>query len=70
MAFKKLVGCDKSDMGIWARSNASKNFITEIVQMKESSVRKLIKEPTEEHAAEVRAFTKILSLIEECQRMN
>jgi len=69
MAFKKLVNCDSSDMVRWANSLPTREFVIELNLGREKSLRALIKKPTEESAAEVRAFDRIVSLIEEARNM-
>jgi hypothetical protein len=67
VAYNKLIDCDKSDMSMWANSVMAKNFIREITELREVRLRKLIDKPTEAHAESVKAFDKILSLIEEAK---
>jgi hypothetical protein len=69
VAFKKLNRCDSSDMVRWASSIPTDEFKTEILEMRNKSLRSLIKKPTEESAAEVRAIDRIVSLIEEARNM-
>jgi hypothetical protein len=69
MAFKKLNNCDSSDMVRWANAIPTIEFIREISEIREKSLRSLIKKPTEESAAEVRAIDRIVSLIEEARNM-
>ena len=69
MAFKKLHNCDSSDMVRWANSPATIEFVKEIVLEREKSLRALIKKPTEDSAAEVRAIDRVVSLIEEARNM-
>ena len=67
MGFSKLINCDKSDMSAWARSVPAQNFIREIRDLREVRLRKLIDKPSEAHAESVKAFDKILDLIEGVQ---
>jgi hypothetical protein len=69
VAFKKLVNCDSSDMVRWANSLPTREFVREISEIREKSLRSLIKKPTEESAAEVRAIDRVVSLIEEARNM-
>ena len=69
MAFKKLSNCDSSDMVRWANSPATIEFVKEMVLEREKSLRALIKKPTEDSAAEVRAIDRVVSLIEEARNM-
>jgi hypothetical protein len=69
MAFKKLNNCDSSDMVRWANAIPTNEFVREISEIREKSLRSLIKKPTEESAAEVRAIDRIVSLIEEARNM-
>lgn len=69
MAFKKLVNCDSSDVALWANGIVAREFEKEIDGHREKSLRALIKKPTEENAAEVRAYDKVKSLLEEARRM-
>lgn len=69
MAFKKLINCDSSDMVRWANAIPTIEFVKEISEMREKSLRALIKKPTEDSAAEVRAIDRIVSLIEEARNM-
>jgi hypothetical protein len=69
MAFKKLQGCDSSDMVLWAMSPMAQNFLTEIGERRDVALRKLIKSPTEESAAVVRAYDHVTSLLEEAQKL-
>jgi hypothetical protein len=69
MAFKKLTNCDSSDVGLWARHSVAHEFEKEINECREKSLRSLIKKPTEESAAEVRAFDRIVSLLEEARNL-
>ena len=69
MAFKKLINCDASDVSLWARGVVAGEFEKEIDECREKSLRALIKKPTEENAAEVRAFDRVKSLLEEARRM-
>ena len=67
MAFNKLGDFDKSDVSAWANHGITHIFVQEIDVLRGMSLKKLIKKPTEESAADVRAFDKILSIIEEAQ---
>ena len=69
MAFRKLSTCDGSDVGLWARHIVAQEFEKEIDECREKSLRALVKKPTEESAAEVRAFDRVKSLLEEARRM-
>lgn len=69
MAFKKLQGCDSSDMTIWAMSPMAQNFLAEVEERRGAALRKLIKSPTEESAAVVRAYDYVTSLFEEAQKL-
>jgi hypothetical protein len=69
MAFKKLINCDSSDVGLWARHTVAYEFEKEIEQCRAKSLRDLIKKPTEENAAEVRAFDRVVSLLEEARNL-
>jgi hypothetical protein len=69
VAFKKLARCDSSDMVRWASSIPTDVFVEEILEMREKSLRALIKKPSEDSAAEVRAIDRIVSLIEEARNM-
>ena len=67
MAFSKLIDCDKSDMSLWANSIPAKNFIREVMDMRDTSTRNLFKNGASKHdenASSVKAFEKILELIE------
>jgi hypothetical protein len=68
VAFNKLGDYDKSDLMAWANHGIAKIFVEEIMVLRNMSLKKLIKKPTEEYAADVRAYDKILSLIEEARR--
>jgi hypothetical protein len=65
VAFNKLEGCDSSDMAIWATSAMSENFLKEIMVPREQALGRLIKKPTEEDAAIVRAYDRVVRLMEE-----
>ena len=69
MAFKRLDGCDSSDMTAWAMSPMAQNFLREIEERRGKALRDLIKSPTEENAAVVRAYDHVKSLFEEAQKM-
>lgn len=69
MAFKKLESCDSSDMVVWAGSIPSREFLKEVAKLRCVSLRRLIKEPTEQNAAEVRAFDKVSELMEEARNL-
>ena len=69
MGFKKLEDCDSSDMFIWANSAPTKNFVREIMVPRNQALGRLIKKPTEEDAAIVRAYDRVMSLIEEARCM-
>jgi hypothetical protein len=47
----------------------SEAFLAEIDLERSKSLRALVKKPTEESAAEVRAFDRVKSLVEEARRM-
>jgi hypothetical protein len=69
VAFSKLTDCDKSDIALWANQLAMKEFEREIISTRDASLRALIKKPTEEKASDVRAYEKILCLIEEARSL-
>ena len=67
MAFRKLDGCDMSDMKIWAQSIPAENFTKEVNERRAKAVRTLIKCGNEENAAAVRAFDFVNRLFEEAR---
>jgi hypothetical protein len=70
MAWKKPINCDSSDIGLWARHTVAHQFEREINEHRDKSLRSLIKKPTEESAAEVRAFDRVVSLLEEARKLH
>jgi hypothetical protein len=69
VAFKKLKGCDRSDMGLWANTVTCDNLIAEIKEYRDKELRELIRAPSEASGASVRAYDKVFALIEECRKM-
>jgi rRNA maturation endonuclease Nob1 len=69
VAFNKTGDLDKSDVALWANNEASRVFDYEVREIREKSLRSLIKKPTEESASEVRICDKILSLMEEARKL-
>lgn len=69
MPFKKLEGCDSSDMTVWAMSPMAQNFLGEVKERRDTALNKLIKGPSEENAAVVRTYDKITRLFEEAQKL-
>lgn len=69
MAFKKLNGIDGSDMHRWGVSPCATAFMDEIAERREVALRALIKKPTEENAAVVRAYDKVSELMEIARKM-
>jgi len=72
MAFKKLKGCDSSDMGLWANRIEATNLIKEVEDRREQALSILIraKNPNrEESAAVVRAYNLVLGLFKEAREM-
>ena len=69
MAFRKLINCDGSDMALWARSAMAETFILEVMVPREQALGRLIKHPTEEDAATVRAYDRVARLFEEAKKM-
>jgi hypothetical protein len=69
MAFRKLEGCDSSDMAIWAMSPMASNLLREVEDRRAKALRDLIKAPTEENAAVVRAYDCVMSLFEEARKL-
>lgn len=69
MAFNSLTGCDSSDVQIWASSPVARNFIEEVVSRRETALRELIKSPSEESAAIVRAYDHVLGLFKEAREL-
>ena len=65
MAFKKLKGCDRSDMSLWANTPACDNLISEITELRNKELRELIREPSDAKGASVRAYDKTLALLSE-----
>lgn len=70
MASKRYKGIDSSDMQLWASSPCATAFIADIVDSRESALRALIKTPTEEKAAVVRAYDKVLALFDDNRNVN
>lgn len=58
---------DNSDMQLWATHACSYQFFSEVEKEIEAGIRALIKNPTHENAEKVKAFQKIVSLIEEAR---
>lgn len=72
MAFKKLEGCDGSDMALWAVSAPAANFEREVVFMRDMASRALLDckaEDHDQHAQKVKAFNKVLGLLEEARKL-
>lgn len=69
MAFKKLDGCDKSDMSLWGLAVTTRNFKMELDSMREQALRNLIKTPSDGAAERVRVLDSVLGLIEEAANM-
>lgn len=69
MSFKKLDGCDSSDMNIWADSAMAGNFLREVDDQRKAALGRLIKKPTEENAAIVRSFDFVKRLFEDARNM-
>ena len=69
MSFRKLDNCDSSDMTAWAMSPMAQNFLREIGERRDKALRDLIKSPSEESAAVVRAYDHVTSLFKEAQNM-
>ena len=69
MAFRKLKDCDSSDMTAWAMSAMAQNFLWEVDERRAKALRDLIKAPTEENAARVRAYDHVKGLFKEAQNM-
>lgn len=69
MSFKKLDGCDSSDMNIWADSAMAGNFMREVGERRDKALRDLVKKPSEENAAIVRSYDSINSLFNEAKTM-
>lgn len=67
--FKKLEGCDESDMSRWARSVPANNFVSKMLEYKDIELKRLIKKPTEENAAYVRVWERMESLFKEAREM-
>lgn len=67
--FKKLEGCDESDMSRWARSVPANNFASKMLEYKDIELKRLIKKPTEENAAYVRVWERMESLFKEAREM-
>ena len=55
---------DSSDMTLWANSACSYEFFSVVEDEIEAGIRALIKNPTHENAEKVKAFKKIMELIE------
>lgn len=72
MAFKKLDGCDGSDMSLWGRQAPTLNFEAEIITRRDMAVRKLLDCKAcshDEYANRVKAFNDVLGLITEARDM-
>jgi hypothetical protein len=67
MAFRKLEGCDMSDMNLWAKSLPAQNFIKEVNERRAKALRALIKCGNEENAAIVRAYDFVSRLFDEAR---
>lgn len=67
--FKKSDRVDDSDMRLWANSLCSKQFFSVFEEDVEAGIRALINEPTIEKAKTVKAFQKVLRLIEEARNL-
>jgi hypothetical protein len=60
---------DNSDMRIWANHPCSREFFKAFEEDVASGIRELIKNPTHENAEKVKAFQKIVRLIEEARNL-
>ena len=70
MSFKKLPqGLDKSDIELWARNRVATTFLKEVMVHRENALRALIKKPTDELAAVVRAYDSVERLFEEAKNL-
>ncbi len=69
MAFKKLNGIDGSDMHRWSTNACASAFMDEIAERRRIALGALIKKPTEENAAVVRAYDKVAELMETARKM-
>ena len=69
MAFKKLDGIDGSDMHRWSTSACASAFMDEIADRRRVALGALIKKPTEENAAVVRAYDRVERLMDEARKM-
>lgn len=72
MAFKKLIDCDESDMGLWANNICAENFFGEAHKERETALRSLIDakcKDRDQAAAVVRAWDSIMRLYEEVREM-
>jgi len=70
MAFKRLPPTiDSSDMTNWAMSQCAQVFLMEVGVRRDKALRDLIKSPTEENAAIVRAYDHVTSLMKEAQNL-
>lgn len=71
MAFKKLEGCDSSDLELWANSAPARNFIREVNDVRAVALRELVKKGAknrEESASIVRSFDLVIGLFEEAAK--
>ena len=66
----KYKGIDSSDMQLWASCTCATAFMDDIADRREVALRKLIKTPTEDLAAVVRAYDKVLFLFNENRNVN
>ena len=70
MAFRKLpTGIDRSDMELWAKNRCATVFMEELGVLRDNALRALIKRPTEEDAAIVRAYDRVSALREEAKNL-
>jgi hypothetical protein len=57
-------------MQLWASCACATAFIDDIEELRDLAIKKLIKSPTENLAAVVRAYNKILGLFNESRDVN
>lgn len=72
MAFKKLDGCDSSDMGLWANGDCAKVFLREVEELRRKEIRNVVKakcQNREESAAIVRSLDFVIGLFEEAREL-